>query len=172
MAEYQFCPKCGDRLHTQNERLVCQGCGFILYRNPTVGVAVIVLNGQQVLLGRRAHGKYQGAWCIPCGHVEWGEEVRAAAKREFLEETGLQVEVGPVYTAHSNFHDPESLTVGIWFRGTTVGGRLHAGDDLDAVDLFPLDALPEPLAFPTDKLVLAQLRQELFRPPAAHLTTY
>ena len=91
--------------------------------------------------------------------MEWGEEVRAAARREFLEETGLQVDVGRVYTVHSNFHNPESLTVGIWFQGTLIGGSLRAADDLDEADYFPLDALPEPLAFPTDKLVLEQLRQ-------------
>ena len=89
-----------------------------------------------------------------------GEEVRTGAKREFLEETGLQVEIGPVYTVHSNFHNPQSLTVGIWFRGSVIGGSLHAADDLDDVDYFPLDALPDNLAFPTDRLVLEQLRQE------------
>lgn len=121
---------------------------------------MIVQKGRTILLGRRARGQYKGSWCIPCGHLEWGEEVRAAAEREFLEETGLQVEIGPVYAVHSNFHDPQSLTVGIWFRGNVTGGTLHAGDDLDAVDYYPLDALPEQLAFPTDMLVLEQLRQE------------
>jgi hypothetical protein len=50
--------------------------------------------------------------------------------------------------------------VGIWFRGSVIGGSLHAADDLDDVDYFPLDALPDNLAFPTDRLVLEQLRQE------------
>ena len=85
--------------------------------------------------------------------------MRAGAQREFLEETGLQVGIGPVYTVHSNFHNPQSLTVGIWFRGSVIGGHLQAGDDLDAADYFPLDSLPDNLAFPTDKLVLEQLRQ-------------
>ena len=160
MTEFQFCPKCGGRLHTLNGRLVCQGCGYIFYRNPTVGVAVIIQKGQNILLGRRARGQYKGAWCIPCGHLEWGEEVRAGAQREFLEETGLQVEIGPVYTVHSNFHNPQSLTVGIWFRGSVIGGNLQAADDLDAADYFSIDDLPENLAFPTDILVLEQLRQE------------
>ena len=160
MTEFQFCPKCGDRLQTLNGRLVCQGCGYVFYRNPTVGVAVIVQKERTILLGRRARGEYKGAWCIPCGHLEWGEEVRAGAQREFLEETGLQVEIGPVYTVHSNFHNPQTLTVGIWFRGRVIGGKLQASDDLDAADYFPLDALPEHLAFPTDRLVLEQLRQE------------
>ena len=160
MTEFQFCPKCSGRFKTLHGRLVCQECGYIFYRNPTVGVAVILQKGPTILLGRRARGRYKGAWCIPCGHVEWGEEVRTAAQREFLEETGLQVGIGPVYTVHSNFHDPTSLTVGIWFSGRLIGGSLQAADDLDGVDYFSLNTLPEPLAFPTDKLVLEQLRDE------------
>lgn len=38
------------------------------------------------------------------------------------------------------------------------GWSLQAGDDLDAVDYFPLDAAP-PLAFPTDRLAIEQLRE-------------
>jgi ADP-ribose pyrophosphatase YjhB (NUDIX family) len=106
---------------------------------------VIVQKGQSILLGRRARGQYKGAWCILCGHLEWGEEVRFGAQREFLEEPGFEVEIGPVFTVHSNFHDPQTLTVGIWFRGSVIGGSLQAGDNLDAVDYFPLDALPEHL---------------------------
>jgi ADP-ribose pyrophosphatase YjhB (NUDIX family) len=164
MSDYRFCPRCGGRLNFQQrgdrQRPTCPGCGFVQYRNPAVGVAVVLLQDRKVLLGRRARGEYRGHWCIPCGYVEWGEEVREAARREFLEETGLVVEVGPVYTVHSNFHNPQSLTVGVWFLGTVVGGQLQAGDDLEAVQFFALDALPENLAFPTDLLVLAQLRAE------------
>ena len=164
-APFRFCPKCGaplqPRLQGGQQRLACEGCGFVFYRNPAVGVAVVLLECSRVLLGRRAHGHYKGKWCIPCGYVEWGEDVRNAARRELLEETGLDVEIGPVYAVHSNFHDPESLTVGIWFRGLCAGGALQPGDDLDAVRYFHLDALPEPLAFPTDRLVLDQLREEL-----------
>ena len=169
MNGYQFCPRCGARLETElrqgHERLVCQGCGFTLSPKPAVGVGVILLDDQRVLLGRRSRGRtYKGTWCVPCGYVEWGEEVRDAARRELLEETGLHVEVGSVYAVHSNFHNPNALTVGIWFRGTVIGGTLQAGDDLDMVDYFPLDSLPEPLSFPTDLLVLEQLRQEVMTP--------
>jgi 8-oxo-dGTP diphosphatase len=148
-----------NRLRGDRERLVCRECGRVLYVNPAVGVAVVVRRGGEILWGRRAGGPYQGAWCIPCGYVEWGEEVREAAAREFREETGLAVEVGEVLAVHSNFHDPERLTVGIWFAGRVVGGALQAGDDLIEAAFFPLAAAPRLLAFPTDELVLAELRE-------------
>jgi ADP-ribose pyrophosphatase YjhB (NUDIX family) len=89
--------------------------------------------------------------------VEWGEDIRAAAVREFQEETGLIVKLHEVLAVHSNFHDPERLTVGVWFAGEVTAGDLQAGDDLDAVGFFPLEAPPVPLAFPTDALVVKEL---------------
>jgi ADP-ribose pyrophosphatase YjhB (NUDIX family) len=134
----------------------CDACGEVTYRNPAVGVAVVILDAGRVLLGRRGRGPYAGRWCIPCGYVEWGEDIRMAASRELLEETGLTAELGEVAAVHSNFHDPERLTVGVWFHGRITAGEPTAGDDLDAVDYFDLTDLP-PLAFPTDAIVLREI---------------
>jgi len=163
---YQYCPCCGTTFMRQGlhgrERLVCPACQFIFWQNPVVGVAVIVLQDDRIVLARRARGVYKGAWCIPCGYVEYDEDVRQAAQREFQEETGLLVEVGEVYAVYSNFHNPASHSVGIWFRGTVLSGTLQPDDDVDQVAYIPLHHLPDNLAFPTDRLVLAQLQRELF----------
>lgn len=159
---YHFCPWCGGSLHYQKQqeqnRLTCVQCEKIFYENPVVGVAGILLNEQgRVLLGRRSPtSTYSGLWCIPCGYVEYDEEVRAALQREFLEETGLVVKPGQVFTALSNFHNPAQHTVGIWFWVEKCSGLEQAGDDLSEVAYFSLETMP-PLAFPTDQQVLAML---------------
>ena len=163
--EFAFCPKCGAKLGKRTvhgpERLVCPACAFVFWQNPAVGVAVILADesARRVLLGRRARGAYRGRWCIPCGYVEYDEDVRAAARREFREETGLEVELGEVFAVHSNFHAPEMHTVGVWFRAVSATGEARAADDLDRVEFFALDALPAEIAFPTDRIVLADLRR-------------
>ncbi len=161
-----YCPLCGGklayRLYDDRQRLTCQQCNYILYENPIVGVAAIVCNDKgELLLGRRSGVSYDGLWCIPCGYLEYDEDVYAGVKREFREETSLDIDIVKVFSVQSNFHDPKRHTVGIWFLAEVVGGRLQAGDDLDQVRYFALDN-PPPLAFPTDKVVIDLLRREGF----------
>lgn len=165
MQRYSYCPKCGSKLiykyDGERNRLTCSHCGYILYENPVVGVAAIIINKQnQILLGRRDTGLYKGLWCIPCGYLEYDEDVWEGVKREFKEETNLDIHPTRVYTVQSNFHNPELHSVGIWFEASIIGGDLQAGDDLDQVQYFSLTQLPE-LAFPTDRTVINYLSADL-----------
>jgi ADP-ribose pyrophosphatase YjhB (NUDIX family) len=161
------CPRCRSPLarltRSDVPRPTCRACGFIFFANPGVGAASVVRDpAGRVLLAQRAPGQFgAGEWCFPCGFVEWGEDVRAAAARETREEAGLEVVVGEVLQVASNFHEPEKPTVGVWFAATRVDPDAEpvAGDDAVAVGWFD-PATPPPLAFPTDAALMARLARE------------
>lgn len=153
--EFEYCPHCATPLAQEiiagARRKKCPQCGFVHFRNPGVGAAVVIWDGAgRLLLVKRAPGATRsGMWSIPAGYVDYGEDVRAAAARELVEETGLVADIGEAVWVASNFHDPAKLTVGIWFAGSVVGGILQAGDDAEEARFFAPDSLP-PLAFDTD----------------------
>ncbi len=172
--EYAYCPRCGTALGDVRAggrvRKGCPDCGWIHWRNPGVGAAVVIRDdaGRLLLIKRGPAATKAGLWAIPAGFVDYGEDVRDAAARELEEETGLIAEIGRPVWVQSNFHDPAKLTVGIWFEGTVTGGRLEAGDDAVDVGWFALDELP-PLAFETDRALIAQL-DALLPPPGSPST--
>lgn len=165
--DWVVCPRCrgtlGRTVRGGVERPACPACGFVFFANPGVGAAVVVRDGAgRVLLVRRGAGQYgAGMWCFPCGFVEWGEDVQAAAAREALEETGVAVAVGEPVQVASNFHEPGKPTVGVWFAARQLDpqARPVAGDDAAEVGWFD-PAAPPPLAFPTDAALLARLARE------------
>ena len=64
-------------------------------KTPGVGVAGIAIEGERVLLIRRANAPAAGRWAFPGGRLEPAETLMEAARREFQEECGLTVSVGP-----------------------------------------------------------------------------
>jgi ADP-ribose pyrophosphatase YjhB (NUDIX family) len=84
------------------------------------------------------------------GFVEYDEDYLTAAVREVKEETGLDVEIRSILSVVSNFLTPRLHTLASVLLARVVGGRLQAGDDLEAVKWFHLAGpLPE-MAFEAD----------------------
>lgn len=56
-------------------------------------VGVLVKCGDKVLLCKRnAKGLYPGMWSLPGGHLEEGESTKDCGRREFFEETDIDID--------------------------------------------------------------------------------
>lgn len=60
---------------------------------PTLAASAAVFRGPLVLLARRAANPGAGLWSLPGGRVEPGETVAEAARREVMEEVGVEAEI-------------------------------------------------------------------------------
>jgi ADP-ribose pyrophosphatase YjhB (NUDIX family) len=104
---------------------------------PIVGVGAVVVQDGKAVIVKRRHDPRKGEWSLPGGRVELGETLIEATRREIKEETGLEVEVGPIVEVFDRVHRSEGRVryhfVIIDYLCTCVGGLLCAGDDAEDV---------------------------------------
>ncbi len=136
------------------------------YRNPTPTVDVIInVEGGVVLIQRKNPPR---GWAIPGGFVDEGESVAAAAAREALEETGLQIELLEQFFCYSDpARDPRSHNISVVFIARASGAPVGA-DDAAMARVFSLDGLPEQLVFDHAQILndYRRYRETGERPPA------
>jgi len=70
------------------ERMAKMSAGILLHRKAPAGVEVLLVHPGGPFWAK----KDAGAWSIPKGLADEGEDLLIAAKREFREETGMAVE--------------------------------------------------------------------------------
>ena len=103
---------------------------------PITGVGAVVLDGDRVLIVKRAHEPLKGEWSVPGGVVDVGETLEEAIHREVREETGLEVEVGPIVDVLDRIrYDPDGRVkfhyVLIDFLCRPLGGTLQCASDAE-----------------------------------------
>src|SRR5215218_3133032 len=89
------CARCGtlteERPRGGRIRPVCPACGWVYYAKNATGAALLIVEGDSVLLVQRAHQPYIGEWMLPAGFVEAGEFAAQSAGREWEVELRLAI---------------------------------------------------------------------------------
>jgi mutator protein MutT len=99
-----------------------------------VGVGGVVVRDGRALIIRRAQEPRKGEWSLPGGVVELGERLTDAVRREVLEETGLEVDVGPIVETFDRVHHDTDGRVRFHFVIVDYLCRSATGDPVAATD--------------------------------------
>ena len=101
---------------------------------PVIAVAAAVVEGEHILLVRRASEPGRGRWSLPGGAVKLGERLGEAVVREVLEETGLLIEViRPIDIVETIIRDEDGRIrfhyVIVDYLARPLSGELRASSD-------------------------------------------
>ncbi|MBQ6786714.1 MAG: NUDIX hydrolase [Lachnospiraceae bacterium] len=121
-------------------------------------VTGVVINNGKVLLARHTYGSGKDMLIIPEGYVNFGETPQEALKREFMEETKIEVEAVDIIGIRFNMHDWY-----IAFRAKYISGEAASDNDensevlwLDIEEALARDDVPEL----TKKLIESAVSEE------------
>lgn len=124
------------------------------YIGVSVGAMIFNEKGELFLSKRSQNCKNErGCWEVPGGGVELGEKLAEAAKREMLEEYGIEIEIIKQFPAADHIiHNENQHWVPTTFLAKIKKGqqpKIMEPDKCDAIGWFPMDKLPQPLSIIT-----------------------
>ncbi len=142
-----YCPFCGIPLKRitvgDRERMVCEVCGFIDYKNPLPSVAVLGTKDGKLLLIKRGIEPHRGTWALPSGFIEEEETPEEAALRELREETGLTGRIKGLIGVYKENSYMYGGVIIITYEVEIREGVLKPGDDADEASFFNFNEIPE-----------------------------
>ena len=107
---------------------------------------VIVVDGDKVLLTRRAKNPFRNFWVIPGGHV-LGEQPLECARREAYEETGYRVKIDRLYGAYTTLNDERGPSATFVFIGHIENGIPSRNVEVSEIKFFGKNELPKDIGF-------------------------
>jgi 8-oxo-dGTP diphosphatase len=128
-------------------------------KRPKVGIGVTIIKDGKLLLGKRknAHGK--GQYASPGGHLEFGESFEDCARRETLEESGIQIDnIRFQYLANiKKYGGKHYVHIGLISDWKSGDPQQLEPEKCEGWTWYSMDALPEPL-FEMTQLTIESLR--------------
>jgi 8-oxo-dGTP diphosphatase len=127
--------------------------------------AIIPFPQNKILLIKRNTVPFIGYWALPGGRMDPGENIEQTIIRECKEETGLDVtvvyKVGE-YIERGIKDEIEYEYFPTCFVVKVVGGKIKRQEsEIQDIELFNIEALPSPLAFEHDKMIVDYLGLKL-----------
>ncbi|MBB5857102.1 NUDIX domain-containing protein [Amycolatopsis umgeniensis] len=152
MKDWTFCPRCGDRTRLAGDgeeaHVECPACGFTKYDNPLPTTVGLILDGDRMLLLRRAHEPRKGSWDTVGGFLSGAESAEENLVREGLEEIGCELVNLRFAGSYSSIYGDTGLkTIGLAFTcELPPDAEIVLSEENSEYAWFPLDDRP-PLAF-------------------------
>ena len=114
---------------------------------PKVGIGVMIFKDGKILLGRRTDSHGVGQHAFPGGHLEYMESFEACAKRETLEEAGIEIEnVRFLRLVNLKEYAPKHYVhislIANWKSGEP---EVKEPEKLESWNWYDTDKLPQPL---------------------------
>ena len=95
----------------------------------------IYIKAGKILLLKRSVEPFKGCWHIIGGHVEENETLKEALKREFKEETNLDVEVGEIIDGRIE-KTSDRIKIIVAFKVTSTQGEIQLNSESEEYGWF------------------------------------
>ena len=131
------------------------------------GAVLLSETGTETLL---LHHREQNRWCFPKGHVDPGESLAEAARREIQEETGLSdIHLGSeILEVSYRFYSPATqrnvLKTTVYFRAQTPKRSAHPESTFDRAEWVGLGRARELVRYDTDRQAIDAILASQTRP--------
>ncbi len=123
-------------------------------KSPVLTVDGVIVEKDKVLMVRRFRYPFVGSWVLPGGHVNYGERVEEAIKREMKEELGVPVEIKKLLGVYSDpKRDPRYHTTSVVYLLKKRKGKIRLNREASEFKYFPLKKLPSKIGFDHRKIL-------------------
>lgn len=138
---HRYCGRCSapTAMKPGEFSMLCPACGLVAYPRISPAVMVLISRGDELLLARSPRFK-PGVFSALAGFVEAGETLEQCAKREVLEEVGIEI-TNLRYFKSQPWPFPDSLMMA--FFADYAGGTINPDpSEIEAANWFSRSALP------------------------------